>query len=61
MPEHITGKLGLAWGGYGVTKWLDVIGIHTWSDFAGMVAGIYTTLLIGEWFWKKAKARRAGK
>lgn len=58
MPEHVGSKLGLAWGGFGLTKWLDAIGIHTWSDFAGMVAGVYTTLLIGEWIWKKVKQRR---
>jgi hypothetical protein len=51
--EHDTkqqlAKAGAAWGGYG----LSAIGVQSWSDFAGMVAGIYTVLLICEWCWKK--------
>ena len=56
MPEH--SKAALAWGGYGLTKWLEMLGIHSWGDFAGMAAGIYSLLLIGEWIWKKTKQRR---
>lgn len=36
-----------------VTVW-GAVGITSWSDFAAFLASIYTTVLIGEWLWKKA-------
>jgi flavodoxin len=38
-------KIASAWAAVGVTSW---------SDFAALVASLYTCVLIGEWFWKKA-------
>ena len=35
------------------TALLASIGIGSWSDFAAMVAAIYSVLLIGEWFWRR--------
>lgn len=29
------------------------IGITSWADFASFVAGMYSLVLICEWFWKK--------
>jgi hypothetical protein len=43
-------KAGAAWGGVGVSKFLEAIGIGSWGDF-------YSLLLIGEWVWKKWRAR----
>lgn len=67
-------KLSVAWGGYGASKVLPggdapsafiealhMIGIHSWSDFAGMMAGIVSTLIVIDWFWKKWKGRRGRK
>jgi hypothetical protein len=50
-------KAGAAWGGVGVSKVLNAIGIGSWGDFAAMCAALYSLLLIGEWLWKKWKAR----
>lgn len=36
-----------------ITAWLAAIGIASWSDFAAMVAAVYSLLLIGEWIWKR--------
>jgi hypothetical protein len=47
-------KAGVSWVGVGLAK----LGIHTWSDAAAVVATVYTLLLIGEWAWKKWKARK---
>lgn len=33
---------------------LAAVGITRWSDAASAVAFLYTTLLLGEWLWKKA-------
>jgi hypothetical protein len=48
--------LGASWGGYGISKWLDAIGVHSWSDAAAIVATVYTLILIVDWFWKRWRA-----
>lgn len=58
VGEHGTAKAGVAWAGYALTKGLDMVGIHAWSDFAGAVAGLYTVLLICDWCMKKWKGRK---
>lgn len=35
------------------TAWFAAYGISSWSEFAALMAALYTTLLIGEWLWKK--------
>ncbi len=35
------------------TAWLAAIGISSWSDFAALLAALYSLILIGEWVWKK--------
>jgi hypothetical protein len=57
-PVMKAAGLGASWGGYGVSKWLDGIGIQSWSDVAAIVATIYTLLLIADWLRKKWKARK---
>lgn len=51
-------KAATAWGGVGVSKYLDAIGITSWGDFAAMLAAVYSLILIGEWAWKKWKSRK---
>jgi hypothetical protein len=51
-------KAATAWGGVGVAKCLEVIGVTSWGDAAAMLAALYSAILIGEWFYKKWKARR---
>jgi hypothetical protein len=36
-----------------ITAWVAAIGVSSWSDFAAMLAAIYTLLLVGEWLWKR--------
>lgn len=31
---------------------LGAAGISSWSEFASMLAALYTTCLIAEWLWK---------
>lgn len=50
-----TAKGLLAWGGVGVAKSLETIGINSWSDAAAACAAIYSIILIGEWLYKKVK------
>lgn len=50
--------LGASWGGYGLSKWLEAIGVHSWSDAAAIVATVYTLLLIADWCRKKWKGRK---
>lgn len=40
-------KVVIAWGGVGVSF------TFSWGEFAAMLASLYTTLMIGEWCWKK--------
>lgn len=47
-------KAGSAWTLVGLSK----VGINTWSDFAAVLAAIYTLLLIGDWFWKRWKGHK---
>jgi hypothetical protein len=61
MNEHAAAKAGAAWGGYGFAKYLEALGVHSWSDFAGMAAGLYSLLLIADWVWKKYRAWRADR
>jgi hypothetical protein len=51
-------KAGAAWGGVGISKLLEAVGIGSWGDLAAMLAALYSLLLICEWGWKKWKARR---
>jgi hypothetical protein len=53
-------KAGGAWTITGFAWWLESIGINTWGDAAAMLAAMYSTLLIIEWFWKRFK-RDKGK
>ena len=46
-------KAGLAWIGVG----LSYLGIEKWSDFAAMLASLYTVILICEWIYKRIKHR----
>jgi hypothetical protein len=39
-------KLVIAWGGVVISFTTD------WPQLAGMLASLYTALLIGEWLWK---------
>ena len=53
MNDHTVSAPGLkiatAWAGVGITSW---------SDAAAAAATLYTTILIGEWLWKKIKGRK---
>lgn len=49
--KEVALKVGASWAGV----WLSKLGIHTWSDFAAVVASIYTLLLLAEWIWKRCK------
>lgn len=53
--------LSVSWGTYGISRLLEALGIHTWGDYAGMMAGVVSTLLVIDWFWKKWKLWRASK
>ena len=48
-------KACIAWGGVGISKLLDSIGIASWGDFAAMLAAIYSLFLIIDWIRKKLK------
>lgn len=51
-------KAGAAWGGTGVSYYLEQIGFRDWGDVAAFLAAIYSVMLIGEWIYKKWKARK---
>lgn len=40
-------KVVIAWGGVGVSFTFPM------SEFAAMLAALYTSLMIGEWCWKR--------
>lgn len=40
-----------------VSVW-TAIGITSWAEAASFAAFLYSLILIGEWVWKKAKARK---
>lgn len=46
-------KLITAWTGFGTAEWLSRLGVHGWSDAAGMAATVYSLFLIGDWLLKK--------
>lgn len=50
-----------AWSGFGFSKWLSAIGIHTWGDFSGLCASIVSLLFVADWIWKRIKRRRGSK
>ena len=52
------GKLTVAWGGWSLAEGLHQIGINSWSDFAGMMAGLLSLAYLIDWAWKKWKSRR---
>ena len=43
-----------------ISVWM-LIGITSWTQAASFVAFLYTSILIGEWCWKKIKRKRYGK
>ena len=51
-------KAGAAWGGVGISKFLEAFGISSWGDVAAMLAAFYSALLIAEWVVKKWRDRR---
>ena len=48
-------KACIAWGGVGISKFLESIGVASWGDFAAMLAAIYSMFLIFDWLRKKLK------
>lgn len=44
-------RLGAVWGGTGVAKYLEMIGIHSWSDAAAFLAAMYTLYLFAKEAW----------
>lgn len=44
-------RLGAVWGGTGVAKYLEAIGIHSWSDAAAFLAAMYTLYLFAKEAW----------
>lgn len=46
-------KAGIAWFGVGISRLLESIGIHSWGDFAAMLAAVYSAFLIFEWLRKQ--------
>ena len=36
-----------------VTAWFAAIGVSSWSEFASLLACLYTLCLIGEWTYRK--------
>jgi hypothetical protein len=57
LTDPQTAKVATAWGGYSVSQLLSFFGFHSWGDFAAFLAAVYSLILIGEWCWKKWKAR----
>ena len=58
MTEHtdtkaMALKAGVAWGGTGLSYYLESIGIKDWGDAAAFLAAIYSLLLICEWVYKR--------
>jgi hypothetical protein len=51
-------KAGVAWGGVWIARFLDAFGIHSWGDFAAMLASVYSAFLIFEWLRKQWRAMR---
>jgi len=47
-----------AWSGFGISKWLSAVGIHSWGDFSGLCASIVSILFVADWIRKKWKARK---
>jgi hypothetical protein len=45
-------KVVTVWGAFGIATWADVSSAA--QAIAAVLAGLYSLLLIGEWFWKKA-------
>lgn len=43
--ENQVAKIATVWAAWGITSW---------SDMAGFLAAILSTLALGEWVWKKA-------
>lgn len=58
-PKTQAASAGFAWAGVGVSKWLESIGIHAWSDVAAMAATIYSALLIFDWCRKRWANRKS--
>lgn len=56
--DPVAVKALTVWGGVGLSKWLALIGINSWSDAAAAVAFVWTLLLIADWVVKKLRGRR---
>ena len=52
-------KASFSWGGVGISKFLAMLGIASWSDAAAMLAALYSLFLIVDWITKKL--RKSGK
>jgi len=52
-------KASFSWGGVGISKFLAMLGIASWSDAAAMLAALYSLFLIVDWIAKKL--RKSGK
>lgn len=51
-------KAASVWCVVGLSKGLEAIGIHAWSDAAGVAGFVWTLLLIGDWLWRKWRGRQ---
>jgi hypothetical protein len=54
-------KLAVAWGGWGIGQILGAIGLHAWSDFAGMTAGILSLAMFAHLVWKWRREMKGPK
>lgn len=54
-------KAASAWGGAGISYYLEKVGFNDWGDVAAFLAACYSLILIGEWLWKKLKGRSSAR
>lgn len=57
-PRQQAASAAAAWGVTGLSKGLEALGVHAWSDAAAMVATLYTLILIADWCLKKWRGRK---
>lgn len=50
-------QVAFAWGGVGFTKFLNVIGVHSWADFSAMIVSLYTLALFAMFLWRLFRGR----
>lgn len=63
MTEHsdtkiMAAKAGAAWGGTGLSYYLERVGFNDWGDVAAFLAAVYSLILIGEWVYKRFLKRK---